>query len=158
MRAPPDDRRVEPVSYAQVGEMKAARDDFERMKIARILLTESMRRLRSGRTLEREHGVIHPELTCIIRDIERLSRVVFPAGLSSASAVVDEPEAPPVELSAGARALSALVARSSAAKVSRVVGLLPKRVCELVAGGRPTDGEMVALERLRILSASWRSS
>jgi hypothetical protein len=155
--APPDDRRVEPVAAEALAGMKEARDDFERMKIARILLTESMRRLRAGRTLERAHGVVHPELTCIIRDVERLSRIVFPGSSAKRAEVEAEVEQGGVELSEGAASLAALVARSSSAKVARLAGLTSKRIAALAAGeALPTDAERSVLaSRLRVDAGSW---
>lgn len=42
--------------------------------ILRRLLAESLRRLRAGRKVEEDHGVVHPEVGSIVRDVERLSR------------------------------------------------------------------------------------
>lgn len=159
--APPDDRRVEPVAAEELAAMKVERDDRERMKIARLLLVESLRRLRSGRTLERAHGVVHPELTCIIRDVERLSRVVFPGSSGKSAAVeVDVGEtSAPFELTAGASALASLIARASASKVAKIVGRTPKEIGAWAAGeSSPDDGARVVLAaRLRIAVEAWES-
>jgi len=42
--------------------------------ILRRLLAESLRRLRAGRAVEEDHGVVHPEVSTIVRDVERLAR------------------------------------------------------------------------------------
>lgn len=84
---PPDLRSPVPLSPQEMGLVRAAKHEpeHERAKIHRLLLTESMRRLRAGRTLEREHGVIHPEMTCIVRDVLRLTDLVFPSASPSTS-------------------------------------------------------------------------
>ena len=118
--APPDLRHPEPLAFSALDAARKVEDDRERLKIHRILLTETLRRLRAGRTLERSHGVIHPEMTAIVRDALRLTDLVFPG--SSKRAEVEGEEAAEEEaeqISDGAKALAAVVARTSAAAVSR---------------------------------------
>jgi len=66
---PKDGRRPVPLTAAEI---RKARECDEPL-ILRALLAESLRRLRAGRRVEKDHGVIHPEMTCIIRDCERLA-------------------------------------------------------------------------------------
>jgi hypothetical protein len=68
-RFPNDNRRPLPLTAEQVREAKECKEPL----ILRTLLAESLRRLRAGRQVEKDHGVIHPEMTCIIRDCERLA-------------------------------------------------------------------------------------
>ena len=140
--------------------VKAERDDRERIKIARLLLTESMRRLRALRTLERQHGVCHPEGTCIIRDCLRLSEIVFP-GTSSKDRNdgEQEVEAAPVKLSARAVALGRLVSKSSATRIGRLVGVDAKQVQAWASAGEAPDEDTreVMASTLRIDAAAWQS-
>jgi hypothetical protein len=120
--SPSDLRHPEPLAFAAIDAARKVEDDRERLKIHRILLTETLRRLRSGRTLERSHGVIHPEVTAIVRDALRLTDLVFPGSAAKRAEVEGEEAAgdePAKEPSAGAKALAAVVARTSAAAVAR---------------------------------------
>jgi len=67
---PKDGRRPEALT---VEKLKKARGCDECL-ILRVLLAESLKRLRAGRGVEKDHGVVHPEVTCIVRDCERLAR------------------------------------------------------------------------------------
>jgi len=42
--------------------------------VTRHLLQLCLERLEAGRTLERERRIVYPEITCIVRDVERLQR------------------------------------------------------------------------------------
>jgi hypothetical protein len=161
MMAPSDDRKPRPVSQEEMSRAKSAKDDFERMKINRILLTESLRRLRAGRTLEREHGVVHPELTCIVRDVERLARLVFPGSSATAPRDVEqEATAAPVELNAGAKLLTAHVNRSSATKIGRLVGVDAAGVKRWASGAEmPCEADRQTMAaKFRIPEESWGAS
>jgi hypothetical protein len=149
--APPDDRKVLPLSQEEIDAPRKIDDARERMKIHRILLTESLRRLRAGRTLEREHGVIHPEMTAITRDVLRLTDLVFPGQK------VAEEETTQAEPSDGARALCELVDRASPAKVARIAAADPALVKRWMTGAElPDEARRVALEsRLRIPRDAW---
>ena len=157
MMAPSDDRTPLPLGADELRAAKETSDERERLRIHRLLLTECMRRLRSGRTLERAHGVIHPEMTAITRDALRLVDLVFPGSKEKRGELEVDAEPPVVERSPGAVALAALVARSSSAKVVRVAGLPVKRIGALASGEAvPTDAERAALgSRLRIDEGSW---
>jgi hypothetical protein len=152
--APTDRRSPLPLSQEEMATASKARNDFERAKIHRALLIESMRRLRSGRTLEREHGVIHPEMTCIVRDVLRLTDLVFPG--SAPPAECEQP-ANPLELSAAAQALSRQVARHGHVKIARRVGMEPRLVKAWAAGqGLPDDAQRTTIEaRLKIPAGDW---
>jgi hypothetical protein len=43
-------------------------------KVLRWLLSEAWRRLRQGRSMEKERNLVFPECTAISRDIERMTR------------------------------------------------------------------------------------
>lgn len=155
--APPDRRAPLPLSSEELAEAKQARNDHERAKIHRALLVESMRRLRAGRTLEREHGVIHPEMTCIVRDVLRLTDLVFP-GAEPPAEVASAQAAR--ELGPGAKALAALVARHGHAKIARRLGVDPKLVKAWGEGrALPDADEQATVEaRFRIPRDAWGSS
>lgn len=153
--APPDDRKILPLSQEEIDAPKKVDDARERMKIHRILLTESLRRLRAGRTLEREHGVIHPEMTAITRDVLRLTDLVFPGQkVDDDGAIV--PEAT-VESNDGARLLCELLDRAPPAKLARIVGAEPALVKRWSTGAEvPDEARRVVLEaRLRIPRDAW---
>ena len=42
--------------------------------VIRHLLQVCLERLQSGRALERRRTIVYPEITCIVRDVERLQR------------------------------------------------------------------------------------
>ena len=148
--APPDDRKVLPLAQEEIDAPRKIDDVRERAKIHRILLTESLRRLRAGRTLEREHGVIHPEMTAITRDVLRLTDLVFPGQKP-------EESTEPAEVNEGARALCELVDRASPAKLAKIVGADPSLVKRWASGAElPDEARRVALEtRLRIPRDAW---
>lgn len=152
--APADDRRPEPLTAVQLEEARNVTDGRERSKIYRILLTETMRRLRSGRQLERAHGVIHPEMTSIVRDALRLADLVFPGSDAEVRAEIEEE---PSKACAGAVELSALVARGGMARVAAVSGLPAKKLKAIADGHvRPSPGEVEVLaDRLRISVGAW---
>ncbi len=129
----------------------------ERRKIHRLLLVESMRRLRSGRQLERAHGVIHPELTCIVRDVLRLTELVFP-GSEPPPEALEGPAA--ARESSGASTLAALAARGGWARVAKVSGIDIARLKKIATGFEVPDEDAAAsLEgRLQIPATSWGDS
>lgn len=155
--APTDARVPETMNGDELAAARAIEGERHRRNIHRSLLTESLRRLRSGRHLEREHGVIHPEMTSIVRDVLRLTDLVYPsADAPEKKELAEEAAVEVVTLSAGSRALEALIARSSVSKVTRICGLPPREVSELRRGGRPTEAQIVTLEtRLRIPREAW---
>lgn len=153
--APPDDRHPEPLTSAELAEAKAVTDSRERLKIHRFLLTESMRRLRAGRTLERAHGVIHPEMTAIIRDTLRLAELVFPGGSSSADEARGGEESGP-GATEGSRLLCGLVEQHTEQRVAKLVGVHPAKIRKFMAGQVPDAATRRALElRLRIPADAW---
>lgn len=149
---PPDRRSPVPLSPEEMATASATKNEHERGKIHRLLLTESMRRLRSGRTLEREHGVIHPEMTCIVRDVLRLTDLVFP-GAAPPPETVDTPAA---VLSEGCRTVASLVARHGHGKVAARLGVDAKAVKAWAQGETPTEAHQASLEaRFRIARDAW---
>jgi hypothetical protein len=153
--APSDERRPLPLSSEEINLPRVANNDHERGKIHRMLLIESVRRLRAGRTLEREHGVIHPEMTAISRDILRLTDLVFPGGPKPDADGATSP-AEPVELTDGARALCELLARATSVRVAKACGLDPKDIVRWSRGDIPDAPARATLEaRLRIARSSW---
>ncbi len=42
--------------------------------VIRHLLQVCLERLDAGRSLERQRAIVYPEITCIVRDVERLQR------------------------------------------------------------------------------------
>ncbi len=153
--APADGRIVRPIHQEAMNVPAAVDNPAERRKIQRLLLVESMRRLRSGRQLERAHGVIHPELTCIIRDVLRLTELVFPGS-----------EPPPEALesaareSSGSSTLAALAARGGWPRVAKVSGIDAARLKRFAAGAEVPDEETIeVLEvRLQIPASAWGES
>jgi hypothetical protein len=152
--SPSDGRLVRPVDQESLNAASDVDGPAERRKIHRLLLVESMRRLRSGRQLERAHGVIHPELTCIIRDVLRLAELVFPGSEPPPEALEGAAE---VRESSGAVSLAALAARGGWARVAKVSGLDVARLKRIAAGADVPDAELAAsLEgRLQIPSSAW---
>lgn len=152
--APFDDRRPDPLSARELADAKAVSDARERTKIHRILLTESLRRLRAGRTLEREHGVIHPEMTAIARDVLRLTDLVYPLGAS----VDGDVEAEPVgQESDGSRAICALLARTTPTRLARLAGVGAKAIVKWSRGVDVPDEDIrgVLEARLKIPREAW---
>ena len=62
--------------------------------ILRRLLSESLARLRAGRGVEKDHGVVHPEVSCIVRDCARLAQRLnaLVAGKADGEVMVDAGE------------------------------------------------------------------
>lgn len=144
-----------PVEGVDLAAAKAITDSRERLKIHRILLVETMRRLRAGRQMERVHGVIHPEMTAIVRDALRLAELVFPGGAKPAELADGGSEGAPVR-SLGHAQLAALVARSSLAKVARIAGVVPAVVKRTAEGEAPNETHRATFERtLRIPASAW---
>ncbi len=155
--APSDGRIVRPIHQDAMNAPASVDNPAERRKIQRLLLVESMRRLRSGRQLERAHGVIHPELTCIIRDVLRLTELVFPGAEPPPEALET---AAAVRESSGASTLAALAARGGWPRVAKVSGIDAARLKRFAAGTEVPDEEMIeALEgRLQIPASAWGES
>lgn len=152
--APPDDRHPEPLSSEDLAKAKAA-NARERLKIHRLLLTESIRRLRAGRALERQHGVIHPEMTAIVRDTLRLAELVFPGG-SEAAAEARGGDEVGAGVNEGARMLCGLVETHTEQRVAKVVGVHPAKLRKFMAGQVPDASTRRALEtRLKIPADAW---
>ncbi len=155
--APKTSEIVQPVTAEEMNRARAESDKRERAKIHRLLLTETMRRLRAGRTLERSHGVIHPELTCIVRDALRLASLVFPAGAEEErQSIEDEATAQVVAITEGMEAIEKLVARSTASRVAQVAGLTLAELAQCRRGAPPTEDQKQRIAaKLKISIQSW---
>lgn len=76
---PSDDRHPIPLTSAILRDAEAK----GKIEIYRDLLRISLERLHAGRELEKVHGVVHPEMTAITRDVVRLTEIVHGHGPSS---------------------------------------------------------------------------
>jgi hypothetical protein len=155
--APTDERRPECLTVPELRQAREERDAAKRLQLHRHLLAVTLLRLRSGRRLEVSHGgIVHPEVSTITRDAVRLIALVYGSSVEAAE-LVEEVEAPPVELSDAAKALSSLVARSSALRVAKLVGRTPREVSSWASGAAVPDAATQALleARLRVPSSSW---
>lgn len=117
MMAPSDDRIVPPLDAEVFREAKALPNGVERLRVHRRLLVECLRRLRAGRQLERDHGVIHPEMTAIVRDVVRLTDLVFPEVPTRGTNERDEQ--PIAFLSKGRADFAQVVSKYSSARVAK---------------------------------------
>ena len=76
------------------------------IELTRHLLSVSLQRLDAGRSLERKRHIVYPEITCIVRDCERLQRRIHelegrsPAPLPGDAAPPPSPEPPKPSASA----------------------------------------------------------
>jgi hypothetical protein len=55
----------------------------------RFLLATSVRRLKAARKLETARSIVYPETTCIVRDVERLTRRLNDSTMPRSNHVTD---------------------------------------------------------------------
>jgi hypothetical protein len=76
-------------------------------RMLRFLLATSVRRLKAARALEESRKIVYPETTCIVRDVERLTRRLnevraadapAPKAMAEAVSVPVDDELPPLEI------------------------------------------------------------
>ena len=67
-------------------------------RMLRFLLAQSVKRLKAARKLEESRKIVYPETTCIVRDVERLTRRLneMLSGDETSSAVAKPPVDVPV--------------------------------------------------------------
>ncbi len=105
--------------------------------------------------MERAHGVIHPEMTAIVRDALRLADLVFPGASRPSELAGGDDDGAPVR-SIGHAQIAAMVARSSVGKVSKIAGVVPAVIKRVADGEMPNAAHRATFERtLRIPASSW---
>lgn len=65
-------------------------------RMLRFLLAQSVKRLKAARLLESSRKIVYPETTCIVRDVERLTRRLNEATVGNGPVPTNGGHLPPV--------------------------------------------------------------